>query len=87
VPWKTPVIGIRDACNDYPSNQEVRWHGTTVWRKASSGSSFPTIVCIVPKSPRLNSHELERWISRSKSVNSDLMYIFPDLVQGKARGP
>lgn len=67
--------------------KRLGWHKTTVWRKASSDSSFPTIVYIGPKSPRINSDELDRWISRSKSVNSDFMYVSPDLLQGKARGP
>jgi len=67
--------------------KRLGWHKTTVWRKASSDSSFPTIVYIGPKSPRINSDELDRWISRSKSVNSDFIYVSPDLLQGKSRGP
>jgi predicted DNA-binding transcriptional regulator AlpA len=63
------------------------WHRTTVWRRAQSDPSFPTVVYIGPKSPRINSDELDRWISRSKALNSDFMHVSPDLLKGKARGP
>ena len=58
-----------------------------MWRRAQSDPSFPTVVYIGPKSPRINSAELDRWISKSKALNSDFMYVSPDLLQGKARGP
>lgn len=67
--------------------KRLGWHRTTVWRKAQSDPSFPSIVYIGPKSPRINSEELDRWVSRSKAINSDFMYISPDLLQGRARGP
>lgn len=67
--------------------RRLGWHRTTVWRRAQSDPSFPTVVYIGPKSPRINSAELDRWISKSKALNSDFMYVSPDLLQGKARGP
>lgn len=67
--------------------KRLGWHRTTVWRKARTDSTFPAVVYIGPKSPRINSDELDRWVARSKSINSDYMYISPDLLRGKSRGP
>jgi hypothetical protein len=46
------LITITQAAN------RLGWHRTTVWRRAQSDPSFPTVVYIGPKSPRINSDEL-----------------------------
>jgi len=67
--------------------RRLGWHRTTVWRRARTDASFPAVVYIGPKSPRIDSEELDRWVARSKSINSDFMYVSPDLLRGKSRGP
>ena len=67
--------------------KRLGWHRTTVWRKARNDGSFPAVVYIGPKSPRINAEELDRWVSTSKSINSDFMHVSPDLLRGKSRGP
>ncbi|NDI15420.1 MAG: hypothetical protein EBY88_04055, partial [Actinobacteria bacterium] len=71
------LITITDAA------KRLGWHRTTVWRKARADKSFPTVTYIGPKSPRINAVELDRWISRSKSLNNDFLYISPDLLTGR----
>ena len=75
------LISIAEAAS------RLGWHRTTVWRKVRTDASFPAVVYIGPRSPRINSDELDRWAARSKSPNSDFMYVSPDLLRGKSRGP
>jgi len=67
--------------------RRLSWHRTTVWRKALEDPSFPVVVYIGPKSPRIDSDELDRWVARSKSINSDFTSVSQDLLRGKSRGP
>lgn len=67
--------------------ERLGWHRTTVWRKIRADRSFPAVVYIGPKSPRINVEELDRWAARQSSPNSDFCYVSPDLLRCRTLGP
>jgi predicted DNA-binding transcriptional regulator AlpA len=65
--------------------ERLKVHRSTIYRLVKDDPTFPELLYIRPRCPRLNVAALDSWASRQK-LATDYMYVSPDLYTGKARG-
>jgi predicted DNA-binding transcriptional regulator AlpA len=64
----------------------LRVHRTTIWRLIKDDASFPPLLYIRPRCPRLRETDVDRWAA-GQAVAPVFEHVSPDLLVGKARGP
>jgi predicted DNA-binding transcriptional regulator AlpA len=63
----------------------LRVHKSTVWRLVRDDKTFPEVLYIRRRCPRLRVSDVDRW-SQLQGDAKDLTYIAPDLLTGTPRG-
>lgn len=62
-------------------------HRSTVWELIKNDATFPSLVYIRPRCPRLRVADLDRWIDSKQVSAYDGETLSSDLFTGVARGP